>query len=113
MGEAGGVSGGGGGGAALACLLERMVLMFASEWWLYAVPLGWKIRRHDSGRAATDGSALAFQCVVKIRGGLLVCCNAISLADVRDWCIENRLWEAVVVARGGPFTAVPRATRTN
>ena len=47
MGEAGGGSGGGGGGgggggAALACLLERMVLMFASEWWLYAVPLGWK-----------------------------------------------------------------------
>lgn len=35
--------------------------MFASEWWLYAVPLGWKVRRHDSGRAATDGSALFFR----------------------------------------------------
>ena len=35
--------------------------MFASERWLYAVPLGWKIRRHDSGRAATDGSALFFR----------------------------------------------------
>lgn len=71
--------------------------MFASEWWLYAVPLGWKIRRHDSGRTATDGSALFFRlsraaskaswlvnASLKLEGGLLGCCNAISLADGRD-----------------------------
>lgn len=71
-------------------------------------PWDGKIRRHDSGRAATDGSALFFRLSRAASKASWLFNASLKLdwdvATLFLWpmsgisALENRLWEAVVVA---------------